>query len=218
MSIAARLVLLVAIWLLAWGDWTAAHVIVGVVHAVALLVAVPPTAGASRLRTGVRPLGVVRLVAYLLYQLITSNVLVSRIILSRPSRIRTGVIVHRMASRSDLVITLVANAIALSPGTMTVEATRDPSVLHVHFLMLDDVAEAHRALDRLERLVVGAFGDPAPPSAPAPADPRPADPRPPDPRPADLAVPADPGGRTSDPAEPAAGGTDAEDPPVAGRP
>jgi multicomponent Na+:H+ antiporter subunit E len=163
MSVLPRLALLLAIWLLAWGDWTAIHVTAGVVLAVALLVVFPPRGGQPRFRSGIRPLGVLRLVAYLLYQLVTSNVLVSRIILSRRSSIRTGVIVHPMTARSDLVITLVANAIALTPGTMTVEATRDPPVLHVHFLMLDDLDEAHGAVQRLEGLVVGAFGDPAPP-------------------------------------------------------
>jgi multisubunit Na+/H+ antiporter MnhE subunit len=59
------------------------------------------------------------------------------------------------------VLTLMAHVIALTPGTMTVEATSDPPVLYVHFLLLDDLAEARRSLARLERLAVAALGRPA---------------------------------------------------------
>ena len=42
MSLVARLVLLVVIWVLAWGEITVVNVIVGTVLAAALLVAFPP--------------------------------------------------------------------------------------------------------------------------------------------------------------------------------
>ena len=58
------------------------------------------------------------------------------------------------------VLTLIANIIALTPGTMTVDVTPDPPMIYVHFLLLSDVAEARRAVARLERLVVAAIGDP----------------------------------------------------------
>ena len=172
MSVVGRVALLVAIWVLAWGELSLVNVIVGAVLAAALLVAFPPNRGRGRFRSGVRPVGVVRLVAYLLGQLVTSNLLVAREILSRRSRVHTGVIAHQIHVSSDLVLTLIANAIALTPGTMTVEATRDPPVLHVHFLLLDDVEEAHRSLARLERLVIGAFGRGAPPYPPTSPPPR----------------------------------------------
>ena len=149
MSLVPRLVLLVVIWLLAWGEITVANVIVGAVLAAALLVAFPPSGDAALARSGIRPLAILRLVGYLLEQLVVSNVLVAREILSRRSRIHTGVIAHEIRSSSEWVLTLIANVIALTPGTMTVDATLDPPALHVHFLLLDDVDEAHRSIERL---------------------------------------------------------------------
>jgi multicomponent Na+:H+ antiporter subunit E len=159
MSAVARLVLLVAIWLLAWGRFDVAHVLVGVVLAAVLFVAFPMVpSGRRRVALAPRPLGVARLLWYVVVQLVRSNVLMAREIVSRRSRIHTGVIHYRLRAPSDLVLTLVANIIALSPGTMTVDATREPRTISVHFLLLDDVSAAERSLAHLERLVAGAVG------------------------------------------------------------
>jgi len=159
---AARVVVLVAVWLLAWGDFSVPQLVAGFVLAAGLLLAFPPPPVAPGTRARVRPLALVRLVGYVVGNLVMSNLLVAREILSRGSRVRTGVIAHRLAEPSELILTLVANIIALTPGTMTVEVTRDPAVVYVHFLLLADVDEARRTIARLEALMVGAFppGDP----------------------------------------------------------
>jgi multicomponent Na+:H+ antiporter subunit E len=154
----ARTALLVAIWLLAWGEVTPGNVVTGVAVATLLLVAFPaprPTAHPhARPRLG----AILVLLGYVARQLLVSNVLVARQIVSSQSRINSGVIVHELQTTSDLVMTLVANIMALTPGTMPVEVTRDPPALSVHFLLLDDVEQARRSVAHLERLVVAATG------------------------------------------------------------
>jgi multicomponent Na+:H+ antiporter subunit E len=151
--------LLVSFWLLAWGEISVANVVSGIVVAAALLLAFPPYRPTVSGRS-ISPMGTARLVLYVLGQLVPSNVLVTREILSRRSRIRTGVVAHPLEEPSDAVLSLMAHVIALTPGTMAVEATNDPPVLYVHFLLLDDVAEARRTMARLERLAVAALGRP----------------------------------------------------------
>jgi multicomponent Na+:H+ antiporter subunit E len=156
---ARRGALLVAIWLLAWGDLSVANLASGLVVAVILLVAFPPhrqTPGVQR----VSPLGAARLALYVLVQLVPSNVLVVREVVGRRSRIRTGVLAYPLRHPSEEVLSLMAHVIALTPGTMTVEATRDPCVLYVHFLLLEDLDQARRTVARLERLAVAALGRP----------------------------------------------------------
>jgi multicomponent Na+:H+ antiporter subunit E len=173
-SLLSRGVLLVVIWVLAWGSVAPATVIVGAVLAAVLLLAFPPTDATARFRLRLRPIALARLLGYLGGQLVTSNILVTREILSGRSRIDTHVIVHEVPSTSDWAITLIANAIALTPGTMTVEATRDPAVLHVHCLLLSDVESAPGNLDRLTRLVLAvAVPDEVHGSRGAAAEPRP---------------------------------------------
>ncbi len=158
MSLLARVALLTGIWLLAWGSARPETVVAGVASSIVLLVAFPPARGAAPLRRGVRPFAVARLLAYLAWQLVTSNVVVARTILSRRARVRTGVVVHELATASPWVMTVVANTIALTPGTMTVDTTRFPPTIEVHFLLLDDPDAARRGLARLERLVTAAVG------------------------------------------------------------
>ena len=157
MSLVARVLLLLAVWLLAWGRVSTANVLTGLALIALLLVTFPaPRPGTARGR--LRPVGIARLVGYVLRSLVVSNVLVARQILARRSRINTGVIEYDVECGEDFVITLMANIIALTPGTMTVDATRVPPALHVHFLLLDDVETARRSIAHLERLVVAATG------------------------------------------------------------
>jgi multicomponent Na+:H+ antiporter subunit E len=151
-------ILLLAVWLFAWGEVSIANIVGGLALVALLLVAFPPTrARASRAR--VNPLAIVPLVVYVLGQLVVSNVLVAREILSRRSRVRTGVIAYRVRQPSDAALGLIANIIALTPGMMTVDVTRDPPVVYVHFLLLSDVDEARRVIGHLERLVVAVVGE-----------------------------------------------------------
>lgn len=156
MSGVARVVFLVAIWLLAWGGNLIANLLTGVVVAIVLLAAFPPEVFGSRLR--VRPIALLHLAAYVLWELVTSNLLVAREILTRRSRVRTGVIVHELDNPSDWTLTIMANIIALTPGTMTVDATREPAAVHVHFLLLDDIDDARSRIAALERRTLAAFG------------------------------------------------------------
>lgn len=161
MRIVVRGALLVGLWLLAWGDASVANVLTGTVLAGVLLVAFPLGRKTSHGRLS--PVGLVRLGLYVLGQLVPSNVLVAREILSPRSRVRTGILAYPVQHPSDEVITLIANVIALTPGMMAVETTREPAVIYVHVLLLDDVEEARRAIGRLERLVVAALGAQPPP-------------------------------------------------------
>lgn len=156
---ARRAMLLVSFWLLAWGEVSVANVASGIVVAAGLLVAFPPHRPAVSGPT-ISPVGTARLILYVLGQLVPSNVLVTREIVCRRSRIQTGVLAYPLEQPSEAVLSLMAHVIALTPGTMTVEATSDPPVLYVHFLLLDDLAKARRTVARLERLAVAALGRP----------------------------------------------------------
>lgn len=164
MSLLARVVLLMALWLLAWGEITIANLVSGAVVITALLVAFPPGA-TSRVRFDL--VAVARLVGYVVVQLFSSNVLMTREILRRRPTVRPGVLAHQLRSPSEYVVTLMTSIIALSPGTMTVDVDETATTVYVHFLFLHDVDAARASLARLERLVSQAIRPPTTDRRPA---------------------------------------------------
>nr|BFF13413.1 hypothetical protein GCM10025699_47160 [Microbacterium flavescens] len=59
----------------------------------------------------------------------------------RPRGVDSNAIVAvQLHTRSDFIMTLVAEAISLVPGSLVVEADRERSILYLHALAVDDAA------------------------------------------------------------------------------
>jgi multisubunit Na+/H+ antiporter MnhE subunit len=161
-SLARRLLYVAAltgVWLLLWDRITVANAVAGVLVACVVLIVFPTARRVRDARpTVIRPLHVLVLAGYIARQLVVSNWLVAREILSRRSHIRTGIVACRLHTDTPGLVTLLANIVALSPGTMTVDARAEPPTLYVHVLMLRDVLGAKRDVAHLEHLVLRAFG------------------------------------------------------------
>ena len=157
MKFVAAVVGLVILWLLAWGSLAPAKILIGVVLAVVILVAMPSR---HHLSSGVhiRPLGVVRLSLHIVVSLVTSTVAVSREVVMPHRRVRNGVLIYPMDDAPPEVVALLANMIALTPDTVTVDAQIDPPMIEVHFLDFEDPSAALVAIERLDSLVRGALG------------------------------------------------------------
>ena len=83
---------------------------------------------------------------------------VARAVISPRGALHTGIVAVPLRGCSDAVVTLIADAITLTPGTLTIEVRRDPPVLFVHALDLRDVAQVQADIRKLEVLAVRAFG------------------------------------------------------------
>ena len=148
---------LVVFWFLAWGELSLANLVTGIAVAATLLAVFPPRRRSST-PDGFSPVGALKLTVYVVGQLIPSNLLVAREVLAPRSRIRSGVIEHQLRHPSDEALNLMAHVIALTPGTMTVEADRARGILTVHFLLIDDVDGARAAMERIDELVTATLG------------------------------------------------------------
>lgn len=157
MALVAYVVGLAAIWVLAWGTPSVANVLGGLAVA-GLLITVAPDDWPSLRKAPLRPVAIARLVGHLLLQVFRANVALTREVLARESRITTGVVAVPLPECSDGLLTLVTNAIAITPGTMPVEVDRDPTVIYVHVLLLGDVEEVRREVQELAALAYRAFG------------------------------------------------------------
>ena len=105
----------------------------------------------------VRPVPTLRFLLFFGREMIESVVLLSREVLSRRSRFHTGVIAVQVHGCPDSLLAVVANLLALTPGTMTVQIDADASTLYVHVLIFRDVETVRVKIEQLNRLVVLAF-------------------------------------------------------------
>lgn len=148
---------LALLWVLLWGALTPANLLSGTLVA-AVFIAFDPDGRRRHHLPVIRPLALVRLTAHLLRDLVVSNAVLSREVLAPKSGTSTGVIALPMPGCSDELLALLANFMALTPGTMPIEVRTDPTVMYVHVLHLHDVETVRRDLHRLRDLTVAAFG------------------------------------------------------------
>jgi multicomponent Na+:H+ antiporter subunit E len=70
---------------------------------------------------------------------------------------RPGIIAIPLDARTDLEITLLANLITLTPGTLSLDVSADRRVLYVHVMYIDndDIEAVRRSIkDGFERRVL----------------------------------------------------------------
>ena len=149
---------LALIWVLLWGSASPANVLSGLAIGGVLVVLVP---GLRPRHSGpffVRPVAIARLVGYMLGETVRSNVELTKEIVSRQSHLRTAVIGVPLPGCSDELLTLIANLLALTPGTMPLEVRQDPTVLYVHVLLFAEIDDIRREILHLTDLSVRAFG------------------------------------------------------------
>ncbi|WP_116996789.1 Na+/H+ antiporter subunit E [Desertimonas flava] len=151
-----RIVCLTAVWLALWSDVSVANVVTGLLVAAAIVGAFDTW---RRGRFVIRPLPLVRLACYFLGALVKSSIAVARATLSPHYRVHTGIIALPLTGCSDSVVTVIANAISLTPGTLTLEVRQDPLTLYVHAFDVRDLEQVRQDLRRFEVLAVHAFGD-----------------------------------------------------------
>jgi multicomponent Na+:H+ antiporter subunit E len=157
------------VWVGLWGSVTPANVLGGVAVAVALLVLLPlpehavsvrvPSSGSGPAR--VQPLAVVRYVLFFALELVKASLIVVWQVLRPGGELRQAIIAVDAIGASDLLLTVVANSVSLTPGTLTVEVDRERSVLYVHVLDVggpEGVDDARRSIERLMRAAVHAIG------------------------------------------------------------
>lgn len=93
-----------------------------------------------------RPYWIARLFTLFLVDLLVSSVQVARAALSPGDAVCCRfVTVPLKAARSDLEITLIANYITLTPGTLTIDVSVDRSTLLIHSLLAGDSGDGVRA-------------------------------------------------------------------------
>ncbi|MXN51354.1 Na+/H+ antiporter subunit E [Shinella sp. AETb1-6] len=105
-----------------------------------------------------RPLKVLSLAVLFIKELALSAWKVAVLVASPKMALRPGIFAFPLTVDRDFEITLLANLITLTPGTLSVDVSEDRKVLYVHALDCSDPAGARRDIaNGFERKIMEAF-------------------------------------------------------------
>lgn len=158
---------LTGLWVALWGDVSPGNIVGGFVVAIGVLGVARPVGVTGLEGNSFRPLAALHYALYFLRELLKSNFVVAWEIITPRSQINRAIIAVPMHTMSAGVVTLVANTITLTPGTVTIDVHESPRdgddrlvdrTLYVHVLHFVDIETVRRNVLKLERLAVKAFG------------------------------------------------------------
>lgn len=78
-------------------------------------------------------------VFYFIYELVKANLIVTYDIVTPKDKMRPGIIALPLDAKTDFEITLLANLITLTPGTLSLDTSDDKKLLFVHSMYIDDI-------------------------------------------------------------------------------
>lgn len=93
-------------------------------------------------------------IGFFIKELVKSNLRVAHDVLTRTHHMRPAVIAFPLEATTDGEITILANLISLTPGTLSLDVSSDRSVLYIHVMYLDDEAEVQAGIKYLEYRVL----------------------------------------------------------------
>ena len=145
----------IVVWTALWGSPSLANVVWGGVLGLLSLRLLPVRHKAHRVP--VRPLALVRFGLVFLWALVRASAVVAWEVVTPTNDIVEGIIAIPLRTRSPGLITLIGNAISLTPGTLTLEVRQDPPTLYVHVLHLRAIEDVRADIHHLEEVALAAF-------------------------------------------------------------
>ena len=152
------LVWLTFVWILLWGNISAANILSGLAVALVItyLLPLPPVPVEGR----VHPVPLARLVVLISWYLLWSSFQVAWLAIRPGPPPLTAVLRAQLNIKSDLVLALAVNVINLIPGSIVLEIDQVRRLIYVHLVDAGSdrsVNQFYHQVRQVERLLVAAF-------------------------------------------------------------
>lgn len=86
------------------------------------------------------------------YDLLKSNFEVMKDVLTPNYNMKPGIIKYEMKAKTDFEITMLANMVALTPGTLVIDLSKNKKYMYIHAMYLTDIEDFKRKIDlRIEK-------------------------------------------------------------------
>ncbi len=133
-------ILLAITWAALLGEFTATNLLAGFVFGYLMLWVMQYVMEASNY--SVKVLQIISFAAYFLWELLWANLRVAYNVLAPYDRMRPGIIAIPLDIETDVEITLLANLITLTPGTLSLDVSDDRRTLYIHNIYVSTLEDA----------------------------------------------------------------------------
>jgi multicomponent Na+:H+ antiporter subunit E len=146
-------ILLALTWAALTGLFTGSNFLVGFILAYPILFIAQRSMGST---TYFQKFGrVLRFAVFYVWELILANLRVAYDVMAPRRRMRPGVVAIPLDAKTDVEITMLANLITLTPGSVSLDVSSDRRFLYLHAMYIDDVEEYRESVKHtIERRVL----------------------------------------------------------------
>ncbi len=149
-------ILLALAWALVSGSFSELNLMFGFVLGMIVLFLIREQVGTLSYLTRGRK--ILSLAMLFFVELVQSAWKVAKIVVSPTIDIKPGFFAYHLKTDRDFEITMLANLITLTPGTLSVDVSDDKKVLYVHAVHIDDVDAMRADIEGgFERKIMEAF-------------------------------------------------------------
>ncbi|GGC61595.1 Na+/H+ antiporter subunit E [Hoyosella rhizosphaerae] len=152
---------LATVWVLLWGTLSIGNVLSGIAVGLAVVLLFPlpriPIRGRFHLTS------FIALNFVIATMLVRATLQVTWITLRPGPPPKCAILKRRLSVQSDIVLTLIVDALSLIPGSLVLQVDKVQRVVFIHVLDVSDkraIADFHRNTDQLERWFIRAFERP----------------------------------------------------------
>jgi len=129
-------ILLAIAWMLLTGELTAENFIEGLIIGYIILWVSKAALGGTKYFKKIPK--AISFFFYFVKELIVANLKVAFDIITPKDYMKPGIVAVPLDAETDMEITLLANLITLTPGTLSLDVSNDKKVLYIHTLYLDN--------------------------------------------------------------------------------
>ena len=152
-------IMLAVLWMFMWGEFNVYTLAFGFLLGYILLGIVSASIEHEGSNYAYKVWQLISFGAYFMKILVMANLVVAREIITPGMGISPAIIRYDVSGMMPFQITSLANAITLTPGTLSVDVSDDGDVLYVHCMYARDRQAAVRDLDELRnRMMKEMFG------------------------------------------------------------
>jgi multicomponent Na+:H+ antiporter subunit E len=137
-------ILLALAWILLVGELTAETFIEGIIIGYLILWISRSALGGTKYFSKI-PIAI-RFIFYFIKELVIANLKVAFDIITPKDYMRPGIIAVPLNVKTDIEITLFANLLTLTPGTLSLDVSNDRKFLYVHALYVKDADSFRKEL------------------------------------------------------------------------